>query len=92
MKRAEEPEWSPKGRAKLSLSFQSFCLSVALLLVLHLICLFVSVSTCLSLLFLPRSVYQSSWSNLLNHPERPSELLIAHSNKVSYLLVVNVTL
>ena len=29
MKRAEEPERSPKGRAKLSLSFQSFCLSFA---------------------------------------------------------------
>lgn len=27
MKRAEEPERSPEGRAKLSPSFQSFCLS-----------------------------------------------------------------
>lgn len=32
MRRAEEPEWSPKGRAKLRLPFQSFCLSGALLL------------------------------------------------------------
>lgn len=31
-RRAEEPEWSPKGRAKLRLPFQSFCLSSALLL------------------------------------------------------------
>lgn len=58
MRRAEEPEWSPKGRAKLRLPFQSFCLSSALLLApppprarLRL-----SVSTCLSLSFVPPSV------------------------------------
>lgn len=53
MKRAEEPEWSPKGRAKLRLSFQSFCLSDALLPVPHRVRLRVSVSTCPSPSFAP---------------------------------------
>lgn len=49
MERAEEPEWSPKGRAKLSLPFQSFCHSVTRLLVLQLIYLSCSLFPSFSL-------------------------------------------
>lgn len=62
--RAEEPEWSPKGRAKLSLPFQSFCHSVTRLLVLQLI--YLSSSLSLSFFFtLSFLGYQSAWSKLL---------------------------
>lgn len=55
-RRAEEPEWSPKGRAKLRLPFQSFCLSSALLLPPPppRARPRVSVSTCMSLSFVSR--------------------------------------
>lgn len=58
MRRAEEPEWSPKGRAKLRLPFQSFCLSSALLLAPPppRACLRLPVFTCLSLTFVSLSV------------------------------------
>lgn len=64
MKRAEEPERSPEGRAKLSPSFQSFCLSsvapplypnLSVCLRFHL-SVIPSLSVYLSFVFLPPSL------------------------------------
>ena len=89
MKRAEEPERSPEGRAKLSPSFQSFCLSsvapplypdLSVCLRFHLsVSLSLSLSICLLSFSLPPSLSLSLCLRLLlrsNFGESPRKGLV----------------